>query len=470
MQSPSKGVASVAVLPFANRSGSPDDEYFSDGLADELINMLAKIRGLKVAARSSAFQFKGKSEDLAVVARKLNVATVLDGSVRKAGNRVRVAVQLVNVADGSHLWSERYDRTLDDIFAVQDDIAKSVVKELRSALLGEADDSDASSQIRADVARAAGGRGHNPEAHRLLLQGRYFIDRGSRADVDRGIAFLKSSLELDGESASAWAALAHAYTFGGDRGWMAVAEAYELARNAAARAVSLDARSAEGHATLAWIQAVRDHDWAAADASCRRALQLDPNNAVMLRRICLNVAAAGRPAEGMALARKAVDLDPLNPLAWHILGRVAFIADLPDEAVAAYRQAVALAPQIDATRGYLAVALHALGRLDEALDEASREPAVWARSWAKAITLNSMGRRAEAEAALAELQDHGSGPFQVAEVYACWNDPDRAFEWLERAYEQPDPGFTGSRASPLLRSLHGDPRWQTILKKLRFID
>src|SRR6185295_5979359 len=158
-------VPSIAVLPFANRSHDEEDEYFSDGLADELLNVLAKIRGLRVAARTSSFQFKGKNDDISVIGRKLNVTTVLEGSVRKAGNRMRVSVQLVKVADGYHLWSETYDRTLEDIFAVQDDIAQSVVKELRSTLLGETQDAGASGE--AEVSRAAKGRSTDPEAHRL---------------------------------------------------------------------------------------------------------------------------------------------------------------------------------------------------------------------------------------------------------------------------------------------------------------
>ncbi len=182
------------MLPFVNRSRDEEDEYFADGLADELLNVLAKIRGLRVAARTSSFQFKGKSEDLAVIGRKLNVATLLEGSVRKAGSRVRIAVQLVKVADGFQLWSETYDRTLEDIFAVQDDIAQSVVKELRTALLGEAPGSKASGEVRAEVAAAAKGRGTDAEAHRLFLQGRYLVNRLASQDVAAGIDYLQRAI------------------------------------------------------------------------------------------------------------------------------------------------------------------------------------------------------------------------------------------------------------------------------------
>jgi TolB-like protein len=178
-------VASIAVLAFVNRSASTDDEYFSDGLADELLNLLTRIRGLRVAARTSSFHFKGKDTTIAEIGRALNVETILEGSVRKAGRRVRISAQLIKVTDGYHLWSETYDRTLDDIFAVQDDIAQSVVSELRTTLLGEAPDSQESDEVRPDVARAAKGRGTNPEAHRLYLQAKYLMERNTRSAMAR---------------------------------------------------------------------------------------------------------------------------------------------------------------------------------------------------------------------------------------------------------------------------------------------
>ena len=182
----------MAVLPFVNRSANADDEYFSDGLADELLNLLAKIKGLRVSARASSFHFRGKNVPLAEVGRALNVATLLDGSVRRAGNRVRISVQLVKASDGDHLWSETYDRTLDDIFAVQDDIARSVVKELRATLLGEVADSAASDRAKAEVSGRHKGRSTDPEAHRLYLLARHFMDQYSRESTAKAIAYLRA--------------------------------------------------------------------------------------------------------------------------------------------------------------------------------------------------------------------------------------------------------------------------------------
>jgi TolB-like protein len=238
---------SIAVLPFANRSRDEEDEYFSDGLADELLSVLVKIRGLRVAARTSSAMFKGKTVSIAEVGRALNVATVLEGSVRKSANRVRISVQLVKVEDGYPLWSETYDRTLDDIFAVQDDIARSVVKELRTTLLGESGDSQASGEAKADVAVAAQGRGENAEAHRLYLQGKYFVDRFNEEGIAKGIDYLEQALKLDPGNAAAWVYLSRAHAWGSAYGWQPVVDGYRKAREAVDRALALAPDLAEAY-------------------------------------------------------------------------------------------------------------------------------------------------------------------------------------------------------------------------------
>ena len=273
---------SIAVLPFVNRSHDEEDEYFSDGLADELLNVLAKIRGLRVAARTSAFTFKGKGATVAEVGRALNVATVLEGSVRKAGNRLRISVQLVKVADGYHLWSETYDRTLDDIFAVQDDIAQSVVKELRTTLFGETDAKAEQQRVGAGGRRGEGPH-HRPRGAPPLpaRAGTSSIER-RREDSARGIGYLKQALEIDPEFALAWAELARAYVTEADAGWVPAAEGVARAREAVARALALEPDLAEGHAGMGWIQMTYDWDWRAAEASLQRALELAPGNADVL--------------------------------------------------------------------------------------------------------------------------------------------------------------------------------------------
>jgi TolB-like protein len=229
---------SIAVLRFANRSRSEEDEYFSDGLADELTSVLVKIRGLRVAARTSSASFKGKNATIAEVGGALGVATVLEGSVRKSGSRVRISVQLVKVEDGYPLWSETYDRTLDDIFAVQDDIAQSVVKELRTTLLGEAPGSHASGEAQAEVAAAARGRGDNAEAHRLYLQGKHLVERVNQVDVAEGIERLREALTMEPAHALAWVTLSQAHSLQAGYGWVTVSEGATQAQEAIDRAGS----------------------------------------------------------------------------------------------------------------------------------------------------------------------------------------------------------------------------------------
>jgi TolB-like protein/Tfp pilus assembly protein PilF len=449
----SQGPPSIAVLPFVNMSRNEEDEYFADGLAEELLNVLAKIRGLRVAARTSSFQFKGKNDDIAVIGRKLNVATVLEGSVRKAGNRMRIAVQLVKVADGYHLWSETYDRTLEDIFAVQDDIAQSVVKELRTTLLGEAADAKAEQEVTAQVAAAAKGRATDPEAHRLYLQARHLIDRTNRDDTARGINYLKQALDLDPAFALAWAELVRAYTIEAGQGWTPVAEGYARAREAVARALVLEPELAEGHAQMGWIQMYHDWDWHGAEASFRRARELAPGNAGVLRRAGVLAGNFGRIDEAIAFDRRALEQDPLSAAVYNNLGIHLNANGRLAEAEAAYRKALELAPQRISAHAHLSLNLLAQGRAEEALAEALREPEEWARLWTIAIIQHAANRRDESEATLQELiAKHAmDSAYQVAMVYAVRGETDLAFSWIEQANVQREAGLSEMKPEPILR-------------------
>jgi serine/threonine protein kinase/tetratricopeptide (TPR) repeat protein len=461
-------VASIAVLPFANRSASADDEYFSDGLADELLNVLSKIRGLRVTARTSSFHFKGKDTTIAEIGRILDVATLLEGSVRKAGNRIRVSVQLVRVADSSHLWSETYDRMLEDIFAVQDDIARSVVKELRTTLLGEEADSDASGQAKAEVAQAAKGRGTDPEAHRLYLLARHLIARFTRGDTAKAIGYLKDALARDPGHALAWTALASAYANQAGWGWVPVAEGYGSAREAVERALSLEPDLPEGHAGLGWILMQHDWDFRGAETSYARALELSPGNASVLHGAGSLATNLGRFEEAIGRFRQILERDPLRAATYTFLGRALLAADRFPEAEAAYRKSLELAPQSVAAHSGLSLTLLALGRRGEALAEAMQEPHDTYRLFALAIIHHDWGNEAESSSALQELIEKRAdlAAFQIAGVYGARADFDQAFEWLKRAYAQRDPGLAVVKISPQLRSLHGDPRWGAFLKKM----
>ena len=469
---PSHGTPSIAVLPFVNRSHDEADEYFSDGLADELLNVLAKIRGLRVAARSSAFTFKGKGATVTEVGRTLNVASVLEGSVRKAGDRLRISVQLVNVADGYQLWSEAYDRTLDDIFAVQDDIAQSVVKELRTALLGDVADAKGVREVTAQVAAAVKGRAKNPEAHRLFLQGRHFLDRLDREDVAKGIGYLEEALALEPAFALAWAELGVAYDTETSKGWSPVTVGYARAREALTRALAVEPDLAEGHAGTGWIQIVHDWDWRGAEASFRRALELAPGNARALRRAGALAASRGRLDEAIAFVRRAMEQDPLSAPAYHNLGYYLGAGGHLDEAEAAYRKAIELAPQSTTTRAFLSLNLLHQHRGGEALAEALREPEEVFRLYAVTIIQHFLGHGAESDAALNEIVANFAltMAFQVAQVHAARGNIDLAFEWLERAYRQRDPGLAEMRIAEFLPALHADPRWDSFLRKMGLAD
>jgi len=460
--------AAIAVLPFVNRSRDEEDVYFSDGLADELLNLLSKIQGLRVAARASSFQFRDKKDDLAAIAQKLNVGVLLDGSVRKAGARVRVSVQLINPSDGYHLWSETYDRTLDDIFALQDDIAQSVVRELRTALLGEGADSDASVRVKADVARAARGRGRNAEAHQLALQGRHMIERLTADDVRRGIEYLQRAIETDPDNAVAWVDLSRAHLNAAGHGWAPRPPSLAEARRAVERALAIAPDLPEAHVVLGRLRLYFDWDWKGAAESYRRAMELAPDIAVGRHGAGILAQNAGRFEEALDLYRRAVDQDPLSAAAHERLGVTWLVAGRSGEAEAALRKAIALSPQRIHGHFSLALALLAQGRLDEALDEAKHESDPLYRHLLRAVVLDAGGRRSESDVEMKALVEaySANGAFQIAEAYAARGEIDAAFEWLDRARVQRDPGCAEVKCSYLLQPLRGDPRWEEFMKKM----
>ena len=461
-------VASIAVLPFANRSASADDEYFSDGLADELLNVLAKIRGLKVVARTSSFQFKGSKEDVPTIGRKLKVATLLEGSVRKAGNRIRVSVQLVNVGDSSHLWSETYDRTLEDIFAVQDDIANAVVEELRGTLLGGAPQAKASGAVREEVSAAVIGRTRDPEAHRLFLQGRYLYSRLVGADLKAGIEMLKQAVERDPNHAVAWATLGMAYPWAAGTGVMPVDEGMNLGREAARRALAIEPRLPEGHTALGLVQHWYEFNWSGASASFARALELAPGSADALQGAGMLEYCLGRYDQALDLLRRSIDADPLSMIGPYYVTRVLHSAGRLKEAEAEVR--ARLARSASPSRGHAGLAFLFLdqGQIEEALAEAEGESEAMMRDFALTVVYWALGQRSESDEAMARLErEYGDGSaFQIACARAARGENDAAFRWLERALELRDAGIPLAKVAPRLRPLHDDPRWPEFLKKL----
>jgi TolB-like protein/Flp pilus assembly protein TadD/predicted Ser/Thr protein kinase len=448
-------IPSIAVMPFVDMSAGRDQEYFADGLAEELLNALARIPELRVAARTSSFQFKGKNEDLRVIGQKLNVGVLLEGSVRKAGRHVRITAQLVKVADGFHLWSETYDRELDDIFAVQDDIARSVSSALKVRLLGT---------------EALSGPSRGPaEAYNLYLQGRYFLERGSREDLEKAISCHEQALRLDPGYAPAWAGLAGAHRLQASWGYIPTHDGFGKARREVEEALKLDPNLAGAQAELGQIRAEYDWDWVGADAALKRALELEPGNAIALRGAAFLAAALGRFDEAVRLDQRVVELDPLSTAGHFNLGYHALFAGRLAEAEAALRKALELNPEDTGSHNILGQVLLMHSNAAAALEQMEREKLPSGRRLGLALAYHALGRKKEADAALAEFieKDNQGGDYNIAEVHAFRGEVDLAFAWLERAYTHRDPGLILMRGDPLLTSLRGDPRYAAFLKKMR---
>ena len=447
---------SIAVLPFVDMSPEKNQEYFSDGLAEELLNSLVKIPGLRVAARTSSFQFKGKTEDLRTIAGKLNVSTILEGSVRTQGGRVRITAQLIKASDGFHLWSETYDRELRDIFAVQDDIARAVAGSLQVALLGGA-----------QAARSA--KSTNVEAYNAVLQGRYFQDRRSKENNERAAAYFEQAIKLDPNYAPAWAGLARIRSNQAGGGELPIHEGFSKAREAADRAVALDRNLADAHSAVGSVKMTYDWDWAGADVAFQRALALEPGSTIALSRAGSLACSLGRFDEGLQLSRRATALDPLRAVTWSNLGLCARRAGKLDESAAAFKKALELTPARSGAHSALARILLAQSRPQEALTEIEQEASPLWRLHGLALAYHALGRKKEADVALAEFiaKHQADGAKQVAEIYAYRGEADRAFEWLERAYTQRDGGLTEVKGEFFLKSLERDPRYVAFLKKMR---
>jgi TolB-like protein/tetratricopeptide (TPR) repeat protein len=460
-------VPSIAVLPFVNTSRDEENDYFADGLSEELLNVLTRIRGLRVASRTSAFSFKGKAVDLATVARQLNVATILEGSVRQSGRRVRITADLIQASTDARLWSQTYDRELDDIFAVQDDIAQSVVQELRATLLGESPGCPPGASVQAEVEAAGRGRRANADAYRLTLQGRFFAGRFTDESISRGIALYRQALELDPGYALAWAGLSMAHASQIRQGFARPADALGPARDAAERALRAEPDLAEAHLALGLVRMDHDWDWAGAESSLRRAMDLAPGSADVVSVMAELMLTLGRADEAIRLSRSAVELDPLSVTAYKNLGRHLFYAGRLDEAEAAIRKMLEISLQ-GGLAHYLLGFVHLMqGRFDEALAEFEREPIRKFHMLGLTLVHHARGRTKDSGDALRRLIDGEStvGACQIAWAHAFRGEADQAFEWLERARVERDTPAWLSR-HPLLRGLHADARWGPFLEKL----
>jgi TolB-like protein/tetratricopeptide (TPR) repeat protein len=465
--------ASIAVLPFVNMSRDEENEYFADGLSEELLNVLSKMTGLRVASRTSAWRFKGTRTDTPTIAQKLGVAHLLEGSVRKAGNRVRITAQLIEVVTDSHLWSETYDRELTDIFAVQDDIAQSVVVELRRALLGGTPSGAREDAVATEVAHAARGRGEDAVAYQFFLEARFRANRVTKDDHARSIELFRQAVALQPDFALAWAGLSRAHNDSVAWGFATPSEGYAQARVAANRALALAPDLVEGLVALGQVLASDDLDWKGADATFRKAIELAPGNAVALHSASWLAAVYGRIDEALALARRIAVLDPLA-FAGHLwLARLLADAGAFEEAEAELATARLLKPAGPGHHATLGRIRLYQGHHAEALAEFEQEPMDWwERKFGIALARARLGPPEAAAAALQDIITHDAevAAIQIAEVYAYRDEQDDAFAWLERAYVQKDHGVSLLRSCTTFRGLHGDPRWRAYLAKIGLAD
>ena len=465
-------VPSIAVLPFVNMSKDEEHEYFADGLSEELLNVLAKIKGLRVASRTSARSFKGKDVDMPTVAQQLQVANVLAGSVRSAGKRVRISTELVLAAKDETLWSEKYDRELDDIFTVQDDIAQSVVQELRERLLGKPVEGTEAAKVIAEVQAASKGRSDNPEAYRLYLQGHFFRDQLNQTATMRAVECYEEALKLDPDYAMAWAGLSRAMSDLAGQNWIPRVEGYEGARTAAKKAVSLEPTLPEAHTALGWVLGWYDWNWKAAEASFQRALELAPGSTLAINGAATFFGNRGNLDEAVALFRRAVGLDPLNVPINRNLGLYCLAAGALQEAKAALTTTLHLSPHSGMTYCWRGLVRLAQGRLDEALADVEKEVSPIFRLVGTAIVHHARGETAASDAALeALIKEFGTdSPYQVAEVYGARGEADKAFEWLEKTYDDHDPGLSYMKMDPTLAKIRDDPRYLPLLEKMGLAD
>jgi TolB-like protein len=445
---------SIAVLPFADMSEKKDQEYFADGMAEEILDLLAKIPGLTVIGRTSSFQFKGRNEDLRAIGAKLNAGHVLEGSVRRSGDQIRVAAQLINTETGTHEWSESYDRPIGDVLRLQDAIAAAVVRELQLTV--------ASGYLNARPTLKS------PDAYDLILRGRHEADRFDREGLEEAVRLFQRVLDRDPTSVDATAGLAYAYYNLAAYGFEPASVAYEQSRRAASSALKLDPRNASAHWTLGSIHLLYDWNWAAAEQDYQQVATVAPGTGDALNGKAWLSRVLGRWDEGLGQIKAALAQDPLNPdsyecLAWIQMGRAH-----PSEAEGAMRRALDIRPTYAWGHFMIGLALLGSGNPHAALLEMQQEQQEVGQISGLAMVYHALGRTADADATLARMikEQAVNNAFQIAGVYAFRGQSDEAMRWLERAYAQRDFSLYIIKGYLPLRSLAADPRYKAFLKKM----
>jgi TolB-like protein/class 3 adenylate cyclase/Flp pilus assembly protein TadD len=444
---------SIAVLPFVNMSNDKEQEYFSDGLSEELLNLLAKIPELKVIGRTSSFAFKGKNEDLRSIAQKLGVAHLLEGSVRKDGNKIRVTAQLIRADDGSHLWSEKYEEDMEGLFKLQDKIAEAVVKQLKLKLL---------------TASPGGSTSSNIEVHNLILQGNYFFDKMDKENVAKAVELYNRALAIDSNDARAWGKLANAVSRQSFQNYIEQTIGYEKARQAALKAISLDNNYATGYLELADIKLYHDFDWNGAKDAYQMALSLEPGNAEIINGLGDVHHPVGLLKEAEQFYRKSILLNPLKPITHMNLGNTLTVGGRYEEAIASFKTVLELNPQHQRSHMYIGRNYLLMGKPELALKEMDNENLEIFKTFGLALAYHALGRKQEADQTLKDFTDkyQNSWGYLLAQLHAFRGEDDLAFTWLETAYDKKDSWLFWVKGDPLLKNLKTDPRYDAFLKKM----
>ena len=452
---------SIAVLPFMNMSGDKQQEYFSDGLTEELLNSLTEVNELRVAARTSAFSFKGKDTDIGTIARKLNVGAVLEGSVRRSGNTVRITAQLINAVTGFHLWSKTYDRDLGDVLKLETEIATAVAGALKVTLLGDV-------AVKVEL-----GGTRNSAAFDAYLRGaKAFGSRHEAKDIPPAIAAYTEAIRLDPHYALAFAGRSLALSAAAQEAETpaAVREDFDKAQADARQALALAPDLAQAHFALALVSEEGSLDFTQASEAYERALALAPGNAEVLRESGSFAALTGHFDAALAATRRAVVLDPLARQSHDELGSALNAARRYEEAVAAFAEVIRLDPDLKSTYAERGLAYYGLGDLQSARSSCETQPDYWGSQWCLAVIYDKLGRHADAEAELSKLKaaQSDAAAYQYATIYAQWGNRAKALEWLETALRLRDSGLVQLKTDPLMDPLRKEPRFQAIERELKF--
>jgi TolB-like protein/Flp pilus assembly protein TadD len=464
-RSDAKGRRSIAVLPFVNMSADPENEYFSDGLAEDLINALTKIRDLRVAARTSAFSFKGAKTDVREIGRKLNVETVMEGSVRKVGDRLRITAQLIDVADGYHVWSEQYDRMMKDIFEIQDEITTAIVQKLKMQLVPEERSVLMTPQT------------DSLEAYNLYLKGRYFWNKRTVAALESSITCFEQAVQEDPNYALAHVGLADAYILlaYSSYGAMNPRLAYPKAKEAVLKALEIDETLAEAHTSLAMILCSYDWDWGAAEREFKQAIALNPNYASTHHWYAIQLAQMGRHAEAELEIRTARQLDPFSLIVNAVAGLLLFLRGEYDRAVSDLQDTLKLEPNFWHAHLYLGYAYSAKGLHEKAIECVERATVLSGHATYPTSMLGSFhalnGDVTKAMEILHRLEERAKKsyvpPFYFSNIYYGLGDLDATFSCIERALQDHDPAVLFFKNWPLLSErFRSDPRFVKMLKRI----